>query len=363
MHLALAPRRRLATLYGPEAPAVLAALDAALAARAAAGLASRAYDPEEGAPDLGVAPAPLEPGAVAAQLRALEGALAARGETLASLWIVGGPRALPFGSLPNPLPDSDGPILTDLVYGLGDEAAPVARWPVGRTPDAEPPAPGLLASLLRRVAEAHAAGPPAPGPVVALSAARWAAVSRAVLVAAGEAGAAHLLVPPGRPVAGDIEGARVLYCNLHGVRGDAAWLGQPSRDSELVPALSPSDVAGADLRGVAVVSQACYGARLHAVDGEPPLALALLAAGAPAVVAAHGLTYGAPDPPPSDSDLLAQGLIAALRRPGATAGAALLAAQSALLRAGLLERGQLDPDDLKTLLGFVLYGDPALRLG
>ena len=81
------------------------------------------------------------------------------------------------------------------------------------------------------------------------------------------------------------------------------------------------------------------------------------------MVAAHGLTYGAPDPPPSDSDLLAQGLIAALRRPGATAGAALLAAQSALLRAGLLERGQLDPDDLKTLLGFVLYGDPALRLG
>ncbi|HMQ35123.1 MAG TPA: hypothetical protein PKD53_30675, partial [Chloroflexaceae bacterium] len=82
----------------------------------------------------------------------------------------------------------------------------------------------------------------------------------------------------------------------------------------------------------------------------------------PAVVAAQGLTYGAPDPPPADSDLLAQGLIAALRRPGVLAGAALLAAQGALLRDRLVQRGQLDPDDLKTLLGFGLYGDPALRL-
>ena len=362
MHLALAPRRRLAALYGPEAPAVLAALDAALVARAATGLAGRAYDPEEGAPDLGVAPAPLEPAAVVGQLRALDRALAARGETIDSLWIVGGPRALPFGSLPNPIADSDGPIRTGLVYGLADPGAPLARWPVGRTLDAEPPAPGLLVGLLAHVAAAHAAGPLGPGRVVALSAARWAAVSREVLAGAGADDALHLLIPPGRPGAADLEGAGVLYCNLHGVRGDVAWLGQPPRDTALVPALSPADVAGADLRGLAVVSQACFGARLHAVGGEPPLALALLAAGAPAVVAAQGLLYGERDPPPADSDLLAQGLIAALRRPGVLAGAALLAAQGALLRDRLVQRGQLDPDDLKTLLGFGLYGDPALRL-
>jgi hypothetical protein len=42
-------------------------------------------------------------------------------------------------------------------------------------------------------------------------------------------------------------------------------------------------------------------------------------------------------------------------------GEALVVAQADLLRARLRERGQPDADDLKTLLGFVLYGDPALQ--
>lgn len=362
MHLTLAPRRRLAALYGPAAPALLAALDRALAARAAAGAAGEAYDPEAGRPDLGVPPAPLEPAPLVAQLRDLEAALAARGAPIASLWVVGGPAAVPLGSLPNPVPDTDGPIVTDLVYGLADHAALLPRWPVGRTPDADPPAPGLLARLLGLVADAHRAGPPGPGPVAALSAARWAAVSDQVLAAAGAAGAAHTLTPPGRADVAALRGTRVVYCNLHGVRGAAAWFGQAPADSALVSALAPADLAGADLRGATVISQACYGARLAPVGGERPVALALLEAGSPALFAAHGLTYGAPDPPPSESDLLAQGLITALRRPGARTGAALLAAQAALLRSLLLSQGQPDADEVKTLLGFGLYGDPALRL-
>jgi hypothetical protein len=362
MHLALAPRRRLTALYGPAAPAVLAALDAALAARAAAGLVCSAYDPEEGAPELGVAPAPLTPAALVAQLGAMAGALAARGTPITSLWIVGGPLAVPLGSLPNPVPDSDGPIPTDLVYGLADQSSLMAQWPVGRTPDAEPPEPGLLAQLLRLVAAAHAVRPSGQARVVALSAARWAAVSARVLTEAGAGDALTLLSPPARLQGAALSGARVLYCNLHGVRGSDAWFGQAPGDTELTPALSASDLVGADLRGTAVISQACYGARLQARGEERALAPALLAAGAPAVVAAHGLTYGAPEPPPSDSDLLAQELIAGLLRPGARSGAALMAAQAAMLRARLLQRGQPDPDDVKTLLGFVLYGDPALQL-
>lgn len=363
MHLALAPRRRLAALYGAAAPAVLAALAAALAARAAAGLISRAYDPEAGLPDLGVAPAPLEPAALVAQLRAIDVALAARGAHIASLWIVGGPGAVPPGELPNPVPDRDGPIRTDLVYGLADPAALLARWPVGRTPDADPPEPALLAALLRHVAAAHGALPERATPVVALSAARWAEVSRLVLAGAGIAGAAHYRSPPERAGGLALAGARVVYCNLHGVRHADAWFGQAAGDPALVPALDPDDLAGVDLAGAAVLSQACYGARLASPSGGRALALALLAAGASAVVAAHGLTYGSPDPPPSESDLLAQGLIVALLRPGAHAGAALLEAQTALLRARALEQGQPDADDVKTLLGFGLYGDPALQLG
>lgn len=364
MHLALAPRRRLASLYGPEAPAVLEALDLALAARAAAGLASRAYDPEEGLPDLGVPPAPPAAAELAAQIAAVSEALAARGTIIESLWIVGGPRAIPLGSLPNPVPDRDGPIQTDLVYALADQAGPLAQWPVGRTPDAEPPEPGLLATLLHHVAAAHAAPPRHwSSQVMALSAARWSAVSDQVLAGAGVVDVRRLLSPPAVPGGEDLVGASVLYCNLHGVRQADPWFGQPSGDGGLVPALHPADLAGVELAGVTVISQACFGARLGSPAGERSLAVTLLAAGAAAVVAAHGLTYGAPDPPPSESDLLAQGLIAALLRPGARTGPALLEAQTGLLRARVLERGQPDADDVKTLLGFMLYGDPALSVG
>ncbi|NTU84576.1 MAG: hypothetical protein HGA45_35300 [Chloroflexales bacterium] len=362
MHLALTPRRRLAALYGPEAPAVLAALDLALAARAGAGIASHAYDPEEGLPDLDIAPAALVAEDLVAQIGAMAKALAARGTIIESLWIVGGPRAVPFGSLPNPVPDRDGPIQTDLIYALADQAGPLAQWAVGRTPDAEPHEPGLLTTFLRHIAVAHGAGPWPQAPVLALSAARWSAVSDQVLAGAGVTDALHLLSPPATAGGGALDGARIIYCNLHGVRHADPWFGQAPDDSELVEALGPADLGGAGLAGAVVISQACFGARLGSPAGERSLAAALLAAGASAVVAAHGLTYGAPDPPPSESDLLAQGLIAALLRPGARAGAALLEAQTGLLRARVLERGQPDADDIKTLLGFGLYGDPALRV-
>jgi hypothetical protein len=362
VHLVLAPRRRLAELYGAGFPAIDAALADALAARTAAGVASLAYDPAEGLPGLGVAPAPLEPLALAAQLRAADDALARQGDIIESLWIVGGPAAVPFGSMPNPLPDSDEALLGDSVYGLADAVDLLARWPVGRTPDAEPPAAGTLAALLRRVAAAHRAGPRPLAEPLALAAARWAAVTAAVLERAGAAGAT-LLSPPlsaGDPALRRLAEARLIYGNLHGLRSSAAWLGQPASDSELVPVLRSADLAGLDLSGSAVISQACFGARLDPAPDGPALAPALLRAGADALVAPLGLSYGAIEPPPGDSDLLAAALIAALRTPGTRLGAAFLAAHAAYLRAVLTSRGRVGADDVKTMLGFVLYGDPAL---
>jgi hypothetical protein len=359
MHLALVPRRRLAVLAPADAPAALDALDAALAARQAAGLSTRAYDPEDGLPDLGVPAAPLEAPALVAQIRAADAALRARGAIMESLWIVGGPALVPFASLPNPMADRDGPLLGDGPYALATAEEPLARWPVGRTPAPDPARPGLLAAQLRRAAAAHAAGPRQPGRTVAIGAARWAAVTRAV--AAAQEGASVLLAPPlaaGSPELRTLEGAQMIYCNLHGVRSGDSWYGQPARDSELIPAIAPADAAALDLDGAVVITQACFGARLDPAQAGPTLAAALLAAGVRGLYGALGLTYGAPDPPPGESDLLAAALLAALRAPGARLGPALVAAQAELLRTTIRRQGALDPDDLKTLLGFMLYGDP-----
>jgi hypothetical protein len=348
-------------LYGAEAAATLAALDAALAARTAAGLATRAYDPEEGIPDLDVPPAPLTAPALIAQLRAAAEAIAAQGAIIQSLWIVGGPRAVPFASLPNPMADRDGPLWGDAPYGLASAEEPLPRWPVGRTTDAEPERPGLLAAQLRATAAAYAAGPRPPGPALAISAERWAAVTEEVLASAGIPAGSLRRSPPvraGAEEAGDLEGARLIYCNLHGVRGSDAWYGQPAGDSARVPALRPSQLAGIRLADPVVITQACFGARLAPAAEGPTLAVALLAAGARGCYGALGLTYGAPDPPPGESDLLARSLLAELQAPGARLGPALQAARAATLREVLRRQGAPDADDLKTLLGFLLYGDP-----
>lgn len=363
MHLALAPRRRLAAVYGPDAPAILAALDVALAARAAAGIPSRAYDPEEGLPELGVPPAPLEAPALVAQIGAAAEALALRGGIIESLWIVGGPQLVPFATLPNPMRDRDGPLHGDAPYGLAESTAPLARWPVGRTPDGDPPVAGLLVTQLRQVAAAHAAAPLQQRSALAVTAARWAAVTAELL--AGLPPTTVQLAPPLRagPVAAEaVARAGLLLCNLHGVRDRDGWYGQPAGDSELTPALHPADLAATTLDGAVVITQACFGARLAAVDETPTMATALLAAGAYGLYGALGLTYGAPDPPPGESDLLARALLQALQRPGARLGTALVQAIEATLREALRRQGAPDADELKTLLSFQLYGDPMVRV-
>jgi hypothetical protein len=357
MHLVLAPRRRLATLAGTTAPATLDALDAALAARSAAGFAATAYDPEEGLPELGVSAAEPNAGELLAQIRAAAEALALRGDIIESLWIVGGPQAVPFASLVNPMPDGDGPLRGDSPYGLASVAEPLLHWPVGRTPGVTPERPGFLAAQLRRVAAAHAAGPRQVGSITALAAARWASVTEELL---GGLPSELTLAPPlsGGEGGEKLKHARTIYCNLHGVRGGDAWYGEAADDSELLAVLRPAMVARMQLAEPLVVTQACFGARLDPAGEGPTMATALLAAGARGIYGALGLTYGAPDPPPGESDLLARALLRELQQPQARLGAALVAAQAATLREMLGQQGMLGPDDLKTLLGFLLYGDP-----
>lgn len=108
-----------------------------------------------------------------------------------------------------------------------------------------------------------------------------------------------------------------------------------------------------------MITQACFGAGLSPHGGEPTMAIALLDAGA-ALIGALGLSYGAPDPPASESDLLAQQLLIALRQPAQRLGMAFLSAHATMLRDLLRHHGSIDADDTKTLLEFVLYADPTI---
>jgi hypothetical protein len=363
MHLILIPLTRIASVYGADGRAIASATDKLIAARVARGIASRAYDPQEGLADLDVAAAELTPEALVEQLAAIERALAVQNVIIETLTIIGGPQLVPFGRLPNPLRDGDPELLTDCVYGFANAQELLARWPVGRIPDADPPEPGLLQTLIANATRLHEAGG-VPEGSLGYTTERWQPISAEVLDAAPAP--RELLVSP--PVAvtnlerNKLAAAGVLYFNLHGVRNGPFWYGQARNDPQLIPVLRPADLEGLTFSGVLIASQACFGARLSTNGQGRALALSFLAGGARCFISALVLTYGAIGLPIAESDLLVQCLFQQWSVAGTMVGQAFQSAHAAMLREALRRQGFVDNGDVKTLLTFVLYGDPTLTV-
>lgn len=162
---------------------------------------------------------------------------------------------------------------------------------------------------------------------------------------------------------------RFLYFNLHGLIDDSSWFGQnvpatPLQGSTYPVALRPQQLrASSDIISALapfVFSEACYGAYINDKATEQAMCLSFLASGAAAFVGSTVTSYGRPDPPLSEADLLAMLFFEHLYN-GQTVGRALVEARRDYARQMLQQQGSLDDDDDKTLLEFVLYGDPTLR--
>jgi hypothetical protein len=162
---------------------------------------------------------------------------------------------------------------------------------------------------------------------------------------------------------------RFLYFNLHGVIDNSPWFGQSIPPHPLAPsgypvALRPDQLqAGANairLLAPFVFSEACYGAYISGKATNAAICLSFLAYGTAVFVGSTVTSYGRPDPPLSEADLLAALFFEHLYN-GQTAGRALVEARRDYARQMLQQHGTLDEDDDKTLMEFVLYGDPTLR--
>lgn len=386
MHLILTSALRLHELYGSAGLAqVEKALDELAAARAAAGIRSRRYSVERGLPDLDVAGVQPEWRAVAVQVGQIDRALRLQSpeDSIESVLIIGGPRVVPFGELDNPVADRDKSVPTDCVYGAADVslvvgvasdiAAPRSYgldWPVGRLPDAAEVSPTLLTKLIRAAAAQHRRSDGlALAPMFGYSTAAWEDASRQIFAEATRgtrATDADLVFSP--PTTADtldraqFGRARLIVCNLHGVREGPIWYGQAADDWTLVPALRPRDVSSLDLNGAILLTEACYGASLGRNTVDSSLALMVLSGGVLAFVGAGVITYGPPEPPSGEADLLALHFIRLLQRTDTNIGDVFLGARLASMRDALLDHAYLDEDDEKTILGFVLYGDPTIRV-
>jgi len=162
---------------------------------------------------------------------------------------------------------------------------------------------------------------------------------------------------------------RFLFFNLHGVVDSSPWFGQSVPPMATTPttfpvALRPDQLQANEriisLSAPFVFSEACYGAYISGKATNAAICLAFLASGAAVFVGSTVTSYGRSDPPLFEADLLTVLFFEHLYN-GLTAGRALVEARRDYASTMLQQHGALDDDDDKTLLEFVLYGDPTLR--
>ena len=143
--------------------------------------------------------------------------------------------------------------------------------------------------------------------------------------------------------------------------GRSNWYGQPEEwggaASKLPIGLRPDQLSGQCIQHGLLLSEACYGMELDRRTSENSIPLRALQDGMAACIGATVTAYGSYGAPLIGADLLAERIMAQLAS-GAPAGVALRQARIEFAQTVYRRQGHLDDVDRKTLLSFVLYGDP-----
>ncbi len=405
VYVVFSTRKGLEAQYGPQTSAILIEemqkLIAAVRQRPGwSAMLFLADDPACTTP-LGVSPAPaVDPWKLKLALADLDATLGKRGEMIGALLIVGGPLVVPFHRLPNPTEDADADVASDNPYASLDENYFVPEWPIGRLPGTAGADAGLLLDCLRKLSIYHAGQIKKPSwwqrmlafnfdflfvrrkkssklrrvgknmrPSFGYTAAVWKQSSQEVFTPIGEA-RSMLISPPassGNVITSGLMPANLGYFNLHGVQDGAEWYGQrdandPPNTPDYPVALSPQDILNGGKAPAIVFSEACYGANIENKTEEQAIALKFLASGTQAVLGSTCVSYGSVTTPLIAADLLGN-LFWKLVKDGQPVGKALQKAKISLAKEMSHRQGYLDGEDQKTLISFVLYGDPLVSLG
>jgi tetratricopeptide (TPR) repeat protein len=337
---------------------------------------------------------PDDPWSLKLALVDLDLALAHRGSMIGAMLIVGGPEVVPYHNLPNPVDDIDLEVPSDNPYATRDENYFVPEWPVGRLPggvqkDAAPLIQGLkkieanharvlqrrnwLQRLWDRIRQRGWYSSNGKKSSWGYTAAIW---RRASLSVFRPIGAPHTLSisPPVQAESEEIHNGknglnpsvRLGYFNLHGLEDSSNWYGQrdPGEPADLPDypvALRPEDVQNSGHAPQVVFSEACYGAHIENKEVEQALALKFLVSGSQSVVGSTCTSYGSITTPLIAADLLGHAFWKFLRD-GLPAGESLRRAKIHLAREMHRRQGYLDGEDQKTLISFLLLGDPLAHL-
>jgi tetratricopeptide (TPR) repeat protein len=306
------------------------------------------------------------------------------------LLLVGGDDLLPFARLDNPTEDSDESVPSDNLYASRDPTYLIPERAVGRIPDGGTNNATELVDQLERYAGGLVGEPvlrPPSGclslilPLLrtltpqrekkssaqrrfGLSAQVWSQASEEVLSVLPGRERLRLCPPTCRDAVAPswLDGVPFAYFNLHGSAESENWYGQrdltlPGTGPLMPIAFSPKQIPAGRVEGAVVFSEACYGADILGRDRNSSIALRFLSEGALGVVGSTVISYGVSQPPLTDADLIGLYFWRYLLQ-GKTLGDALLQAKIDFTQEMYRRQGYLDGDDMKTLIEFVLYGDP-----
>jgi len=331
---------------------------------------------------------PTNPWAIKMMLHDIDRQLTRRGRAIGSLLIIGGDDLLPFHRLPNPTDDVDDDIPSDNPYGSTDDNYFIPEWPVGRLPSPCGRDPGPLCRLLQNTIAAHRAGAPNGSWLrrlfvrlkfwkrepfddpssIGYAANIWKEASREVFEPIGPEKNLHTSPPLSADSAPDSHKIELSYFNLHGIEDGADWFGQrdvadgPGDGPTYPVALRPSDISGEPSAPSpkVVFTEACYGANiLEKTAPDAALCLQFLSDGTQTLVGSTKISYGSISTPLIGADLLGRLFWESLLI-GLPAGEALRRAKLYLAQTMHKRQNFLDGEDQKTLISFVLYGDPLL---
>ena len=324
----------------------------------------------------------------------LDSSLGKKGQMIGAVLIVGGPEIVPFHKLPNPVDDMDDDVPSDNPYCTRDENYFIPEWPVGRLPGGTQRDIQPLQKALKGIAEHHSNHTQHRNLLRRLwdrlyhrlnffsrrrksslgyTAAIW---RRASLSVFRPIGAPHTLrvSPPLQSTEQDspnnnnliTPNARLGYFNLHGLEDSSYWYGQrdpgePQEMPDYPVALRPRDVVNSGKAPKVVFSEACYGANIANKSIDEALALKFINSGSLTVVGSTCTSYGSITTPLIAADLLGHAFWKFLQE-GLPSGEAFRRAKIHLAKEMHHRQGFLDGEDQKTLISFVLYGDPLARL-
>ena len=273
--------------------------------------------------------------------------------------ILGGHSIIPFHIIDNPCgDDGDTQVYSDNPYTSRDEDILIPERALGRLPDDSSTNASFLIYLLEAITSRIKRAKKSSFGISA-KVWRWASESVYDAIKSGQ----ELKLSP--PVLSNnlqidwINDKGYFYFNVHGSEETPNWYGQ--EDLRYPVAFSPDNLANANVENAVICTEACYGANIINKSVDEAISLKFLEKKAACFVGSTKIAYGPLSPPSTDADLIVLKFYEHIKE-GLTFGEAFIRAKQDFALETIRMYGYLDATGKKTLLEFVMFADPLLKL-